>query len=240
MQNYTLDDTLDDPVEPAVQQRESSFDRHDQTVFDLSMDYDDDDQALLDWEQYAGMKRVKCCGLDCTRLVSRLPCASYLPPSWWYQLTRQQKRLFWWICGGFLAALLIILAIIALPSSSKTASAADNETDATGADFLNRYPHCQWDQWRLPADVKPTAYNISLNVQLEEPFAVSGMVHIQLEVEEDTPCIVLHNSRMNISAVSLSGQGGPGEIRLPSCCYASSRLLLIETVHFGPRTIHLT
>lgn len=215
MQNYSLDDSPHNPILSDVQQRESSFDRHDQTVFDLSMDYDDDDQVLLDWEQYAGMKRVKCCGLDCTRLVTRLPCASYLPPSWWYQLTRQQKRLFWWVCGGFLTALIIVLAIIALPSSSKAASAADDAKDqlsnTTRAAFLNRYSHCQWDQWRLPSEVKPTAYNVSLNVQLEEPFAVTGTVQIQLDVKDDTPCIVLHTSRMNISAVSLSNQKGPGE-----------------------------
>lgn len=218
MQNYSLDDSPDDPTLSDVQQRESSFDRHDQTVFDLSMDYDDDDQVLLDWEQYAGMKRVKCCGLDCTRLVSRLPFTSYMPPSWWYQLTRQQKRLFWWICGGFLAALVIILAIIALPSSSKEPSdAADSDADATRADFLKTYPYCQWDQWRLPTDLKPTAYNVSLNVQLQEPFAITGVVHIQLDVEQDTPCIVVHTSRMNISSISLSDQEGSGEARPLSC-----------------------
>ena len=215
MQNYSLDDSPHDPILSDVQQRESSFDRHDQTVFDLSMDYDDDDQVLLDWEQYAGMKRVACCGLDCSRLVTLLPCASYLPPSWWYQLTRQQKRLFWWVCGGFLTALIIILAIVALPSSSKAASAADDASDqlsnTTRAALLNRYSYCQWDQWRLPSSIKPTAYNVSLNVQLEEPFAVTGTVHIHLDVKEDTPCIVLHTSRMNISSVSLSNQKGPGE-----------------------------
>ena len=214
MQNYSLDDSPHDPNLSDVQPRESSFDRHDQTVFDLSMDYDDDDQVLLDWEQYAGMKRVTCCGLDCTRLVTRLPCTSYLPPSWWYQLTRPQKRLFWWVSGGVVTALIIILAIIALPSS-KAASAADDASnqlsDTKRAAFLNRYSRCQWDQWRLPSDIKPTAYNVSLNVQLEEPFAVTGTVQIQLDVKEDTPCIVLHTSRMNISAVSLSNQEEPGE-----------------------------
>ena len=214
MHNYSLDDSPEDPIMSDGQQRESSFDRHDQTVFDLSMDYDDDDQVLLDWEQYAGMKRVRCCGLDCTRLVTSLPCASYLPPGWWYQLTRSQKRLFWWICGGVLAALVIILAIIALPGSSPAAT-ADNASDllsnTTRTAFLNQYSYCQWDQWRLPTEVKPTAYNITLNVQLEEPFTVTGAVQIQLDVQEDTPCVVLHTSRMNISAVSLLGQAEPGE-----------------------------
>ncbi|KAL0050168.1 hypothetical protein WJX82_005668 [Trebouxia sp. C0006] len=44
MQNYSLDDSAEDPILSNGQQRETSFDRHDQTVFDLSMDYDDDDQ----------------------------------------------------------------------------------------------------------------------------------------------------------------------------------------------------
>ena len=213
MQNYSLDDSPDEPIVPNGQQRESSFDRHDQTVFDLSMDYDDDDQVLLDWEQYAGMKKVKCCGLDCTRLVTSLPCASYLPPSWWYRLNRSQKRAAMWISGGALAALVIILIIIALPGSSKGA-AADNASglvsNATREAFLSQYPSCQWDQWRLPASIKPTAYNISLNVQLEEPFTVTGTTQIQLDVQEDMPCVVLHTSRLNISAVSLLGQTAPG------------------------------
>ena len=220
-----------------VQQRESSFDRHDQTVFDLSMDYDDDDQVLLDWEQYAGMKRVKCCGLDCTALVTCLPCASYLPPSWWYQLNRRQKRLFWWVCGGFLAALVIILAIIALPSSSKAAAdnASDQTLNATRTAFLSQYSLCQWDEWRLPSGLKPIAYNVSLNVQLQEPFAVTGTVQIQLHVKEDTPCIVLHTSRMNISAVSLLDQEGPGEARRASlliCFFMWSSLTASMILNF--------
>ena len=212
MQNYSLDDDGDDQLLSNGQQRESSFDRHDQTVFDLSMDYDEDDQVLLDWEQYAGMKRVRCCGLDCTRLVTRTPCSKFLPPSWWYQLTRKQKKLFWWICGGFAAALVIILAIIALPSSSKSAAAdaiSDNTKDIinkiSNATFLNQYSTCRWDAWRLPAAITPVAYNLSLNVQLHDPFKVTGTVQIQLNVTEDTPCVVLHTSRMNISSLSVMG-----------------------------------
>ena len=180
------------------------------------MDYDDDDQVLLDWEQYAGMKRVRCCGLDCTRLFTSLPCARYLPPGWWYQLTRRQKKLFWWVCGGMLAALLIILAIIALPGSSKAAAsdaandAANKLSNATSAAVLSQYNSCQWDEWRLPSQVLPTAYDLSLNVQLEEPFIVTGKVQIQLNVSEATPCVVLHASRMNISAVSLLGKNIAG------------------------------
>lgn len=228
MQNYSLDDSAEDPILSNGQQRESSFDRHDQTVFDLSMDYDDDDQVLLDWEQYAGMKRVRCCGLDCTGFVTRLPCARYLPPSWWYQLTRKQKRLFWWVSGSTLAALAIILIIVALPASSK-AAAADSASDAaadasdvvsntTNTAFLSQYSSCSWNEWRLPNDaIRPAAYNLSLDVQLDEPYIVTGTVQIQLDVMDDTPCVVLHTSRMNISAVSVLGLPGPGNLLQLSC-----------------------
>ena len=229
MQNYSLDDAGDDHLLQNGQQRESSFDRHDQTVFDLSMDYDEDDQVLLDWEQYAGMKRVRCCGLDCTRLVTCIPCSRFLPPSWWYQLTRKQKRLFWWICGGFSAALVIILAIIALPSSSK-AAAADTISDTTSdiintvsnATFLNQYSTCRWHDWRLPAAIAPVAYNLSLNVQLQEPFKVTGTIQMQLNVTEDTPCVVLHTSRMNISSLSILGNSTGNFCLLIACRFSAT------------------
>ena len=221
MQNYSLDDSPDEPILSNGQQRESSFDRHDQTVFDLSMDYDDDDQVLLDWEQYAGMKRVRCCGLDCTRFVTRLPFVRNLPPSWWYQLTRKQKRLFWWFSGSMLAALVIILIIVSLPASSKAAAAAaasdatsdasDIITNTTNAAFLSQYSSCSWDEWRLPSIVQPTAYTLDLHVQLEEPYTVTGTVQIELNVMEDTPCVVLHTSRMNISSVSVVGESLSGK-----------------------------
>ncbi len=251
MQNYSLDDSAEDPILSNGQQRESSFDRHDQTVFDLSMDYDDDDQVLLDWEQYAGMKRVRCCGLDCTRLVTRLPCARYLPPSWWYQLTRKQKRLFWWISGSLLAALAIILIIVALPASSK-AAAADAASDAaadasdavsntTNTAFLSQYSSCSWSEWRLPNDViRPAAYNLSLNVQLDEPYTVTGTVQIQLDVMEDTPCVALHTSRMNISAVSVLGLSGPGNLMQLSCLLLTGPFLTSSSCSMLASYVFLT
>ncbi|KAK9828032.1 hypothetical protein WJX81_003329 [Elliptochloris bilobata] len=53
---------------------EGGYDRPDQ-VFDLSMDEFDDNDVLLDWEVYAGMRRYKCCGWDVTWLAKRA-----LPP----------------------------------------------------------------------------------------------------------------------------------------------------------------
>lgn len=65
-----------------------------QAVFNLDLD-DSEDDALLDWEQYAAMKRVKFCGIDCTRVASCLPCIPRTPPQWWYvQPYCQSKKSF--------------------------------------------------------------------------------------------------------------------------------------------------
>ena len=62
----------------------NGFDRQEQAVFDLSMDYSDDD-TLLDWEQYAGNRRVRCCGCDVSWLQRCMPCLPWVPPEWWYK-----------------------------------------------------------------------------------------------------------------------------------------------------------
>ena len=33
--------------------------------------------------QYAAMKRLKCCGLDCSRFARCLPAACTTAPAWW-------------------------------------------------------------------------------------------------------------------------------------------------------------
>ena len=45
---------------------------------------------------------------------------------------------------------------------------------------------------------------------MQEPYDVIGHVDIQLEVAEDTPCIVLHSAGMNLGEVSLDGARQPG------------------------------
>ena len=74
--------TLDDGSDTGIQG--NGHDRQDQTVFDLSMDYSDD-ETLLDWEQYAGNRRVRCCGCDVSWLQRCMPCLPWVPPEWWYK-----------------------------------------------------------------------------------------------------------------------------------------------------------
>lgn len=65
---------------------ENGHDRgNDQAVFDLSMDYSDD-ETLLDWEQYAGNRKTRCCGCDVSWLQRCLPCLPWVPPEWYYRI----------------------------------------------------------------------------------------------------------------------------------------------------------
>lgn len=79
-----------------------------QAVFNLELDYSDDD-ALLDYEQYSGLRRPRCCGVDCGALGRLAPCLPAGPPDWWFSYTRKQRRI---ILGA--AAALGVLTIVLL------------------------------------------------------------------------------------------------------------------------------
>ena len=44
-----------------------------------------DDETLLDWEQYAGMRKFKCWGLDCSLVARFCPFMPWVPPEWYYR-----------------------------------------------------------------------------------------------------------------------------------------------------------
>ena len=228
MQSFSLEDTAEE-TSAANGQRSSQgpLSRHDADVFDLSMDYDEDDQVLLDWEQYAGLKRTRCCGMDCTRLVNRLPFASSFPPTWWYQLSRKQRQLFWYLTGGVTAFVIILISILASSGNHRP-----NSNSGTAEGFLSHYPLCQWDQWRLPNDIKPTAYDVNLIVDLEEPYTVAGSVTIHLESHAPTPCVVLHSSGMTIGKVSLGAETAVGVCLLCSLLVSTPAMLHAIKQHF--------
>lgn len=204
MQTFSLEDAAGEPGNNE-QAGHGPLSRHEDDVFDLSMDYDEDDQVLLDWEQYAGLKRTRCCGMDCTRLVNCLPFTNSFPPTWWYQLSRQQKMLFWYFTGGFTAFIVILAIVLSSPGNHEASDSG------TAQGFLSGYPTCQWDQWRLPDSIKPTSYDLSLVVDLQEPYTVAGTVKIRLNISEPTPCVVLHSSGMTVANASLEGLLTPGE-----------------------------
>lgn len=187
-----------------------------QAVFNLDLDYSDDD-ALLDWEQYAGMNRVRCCGLDCSRAARCLR-----PPQWWYTYTKSQRRC---ILGSAacMAVLLIALVALAVAAALRGGSplagrqgADGGDSAAPGAD-VGVLDLCSWQQWRLPSSVVPSHYDLVLQVPLQSSGPagdlplVQGSVGINVTVLNATRCVVLHASDMDIGEVRLGGpEGQPG------------------------------
>lgn len=82
-----------------------------QAVFNLDLDHYSDDDALLDWEQYSVMRRVRCCGCDCTWLARRLPCWS--PPDWWFSFTKRQRRCLATTAGVAATFLALVVLLVA-------------------------------------------------------------------------------------------------------------------------------
>lgn len=78
---FSIDAPDDRDGSPHSQQ---GYDRPDQTVFDLTMDYSDE-ETLLDWEQYAGMRKFKCWGMDCSLIARFCPFMPCIPQEWYYR-----------------------------------------------------------------------------------------------------------------------------------------------------------
>ncbi|KAK9805996.1 hypothetical protein WJX73_002376 [Symbiochloris irregularis] len=101
-------------------------------VFDLSMDYSDD-ETLLDWEQYAGNRKVRCCGCDVSWLQRLLPCLPWVPPEWWYKYSRRQRKLFGLAC--LMAS--VILGTILLAAAMNITGATIRQSGQDGTVTMN-------------------------------------------------------------------------------------------------------
>ena len=76
---------------------------------------------------------------------------------------------------------------------------------------------CTWQSYRLPTNVLPTAYRITLQTVLEDQSNVTGRVEIDLDVARPSTCVVMHAVGMTISdifAVSREGSEQQGELML--------------------------
>ena len=154
-----------------------------QAVFNLELDFSDDD-GLLDYEQYSGLRRLRCCGCDWTPVTRLLPCLPAGPPDWWFSYTRRQRRLILGAAGclAALTLLLLGLAVAALLRATGLRGAAGGGGQAAGAEAL-----CGWQDWRLPTTLVPLEYNLSLEVQMEAPYLVLGAITISLNVTQVSP-----------------------------------------------------
>ena len=86
-------------------------------------------------------------------------------------------------------------------------------------------PECSWQEWRLPQNVTPTAYDVALETNMQEPYQVNGTVKITLQVLQPTLCVVLHATAMNITHASLLNPHTDGGWAVPPVLDASEILL---------------
>ncbi|KAK9812504.1 hypothetical protein WJX73_004649 [Symbiochloris irregularis] len=70
-------------------------------------------------------------------------------------------------------------------------------------------PSCNWTQFRLPTNVKPTVYHLNIEADIAPPFAVAGSVDIEVDVDTLTRCVVMHADGINITYVSFTALEGP-------------------------------
>ncbi|BDA42905.1 Aminopeptidase N [Coccomyxa sp. Obi] len=190
------------------------FDRPDHAaVFDLSMDYSDDD-VLLDWEQYSGGRKFTFMGQDVTWLAKVCPwCPCWVPPEWWYKYGKRQRRaIMAYTAFGTLGVIVLSVIIGAVVYGLQAGNSApmlaahrdfQGQWDERLKVDLSRHEECTWTHWRLPSNVKPDMYHLDLYTTLQEPFAVNGTVTISVKVTQRSPCVVLHARDMDITHVAL-------------------------------------
>lgn len=64
-----------------------------------------------------------------------------------------------------------------------------------------------WSQVRLPANIKPSHYNIILSIDLTKP-NFNGTVSIWIKISIITSYILLHTSNMNVTLVEVKKESG--------------------------------
>jgi puromycin-sensitive aminopeptidase len=143
-----------------------------QAAFEVDLEYTGDDDALLDWEQYSHAQTFNCCGREC----------AITPPAWWYQ-TSKRKRRYLLAGGACLLSFTFLLLILTLAAAAKRHfSFSWRSVDHA----------CDWTEWRLPQGIAPTRYNLTFQVQMQEPYLVNGLSDVGLMVTHPTRCVVVH------------------------------------------------
>jgi len=161
-----------------------------QNAFEVDLEYTGDDDALLDWEQYSHAQTFNCCGREC----------ALTPPSWWYQ-TSKRKRRYLLAGGGCLLSFTFLVLILALAAAAKRHFSLN---------WKSIDHACDWTEWRLPQGIAPSRYNLTFQVQMQEPWEVNGHVDIGLMVTHPTRCVVLHVSDLIVLEAELGDHASSG------------------------------
>jgi hypothetical protein len=195
-----------------------------QAAFELDLGGNDAALGSLDWEQYAEPARVRLFGREFA-----LPA----PPGWWFRFSRRQRR---YAALGLAAAALAALAALFLGAAAAASRGLERGATGRAADAA-----CAWAQWRLPDVVAPSRYDLTLDVQLAPPWAVTGHVLIALNVTRPTRCLVLHAAGMAVHDARLGGADGARAAGLRLDAAAEQLTVAFEEqLPRGPAALYLT
>ena len=128
------------------------------------------------------------------------------------------------VIGGIVLAVVAIVFSVAAVVSLKKISSDD-----------------PWKNVRLPANIVPDHYEVSLSVDLES-FNVTGEVTVNAEVVSETPYILIHAKDMNITGAQVS-QGGSTVGIKSAFNFTENEFYVIElstALKTGPLDIHIT
>ena len=130
--------------------------------------------------------------------------------------------------GGFvLAIVVVVFIIVAVVSVNKTGSSQGGGEP--------------WKNVRLPANIVPDHYEVSLSADLES-FNVTGEVTVNAEVISETPYVLIHAKDMNITGAQVS-QGGSAVGIKSAFNFTENEFYVIElasALKTGPLDIHIT
>uniref|UniRef100_A0A8C5BHS8 Aminopeptidase n=1 Tax=Gadus morhua TaxID=8049 RepID=A0A8C5BHS8_GADMO len=104
-----------------------------------------------------------------------------------------------------LAVPLLVLLLLEASVPSLAAQLPGSDAAGTPPPADQAFP---WERMRLPQTVVPLHYNLTVHPDMNT-LRFTGVVHIELEVLENTTTIVLHSSELLISKVTLLVPGGP-------------------------------
>ena len=207
----------------------------------------EEDLGLLDWDQYARIRRRQCCGVNC-------PDFGSLAPLWWYKLPKNRRRQLAAVLPA-LAFFVLLAVIVGFVFNSNQASGSSDSNKGGGSGG-----YCSSsDSYVLPRDFVPIHYDVELdvnwNARSPELMAVAGTVSAYFGgnatsggdagdsiVHRDaglTSCLALH-AGANVKVTRAAVVTVDGETISPSSRYVSEQeqLKLLFDEPLDPRRVH--
>ena len=202
------------------------------------LDDQDEDLGLLDWDQYARIRRKQCCGVS-------YPDFASVAPVWWYKLPKNRRRQISAILPALAFVLLLSVICAFLFSSPSGGSAKDEAQGGLKGDA------CSASAYVLPTTFEPMHYDVDLSVGWNpaETMDVSGAVKMYFKPSKvaeglsflaDTQCLVLHaGANVEVGAIDVHLTDG-SHLKVKGRRYdeATEQLVVDLGVAISPNQVH--